>query len=110
MWRHDDKTRAIEQAAPDFESRSVERDRSELQEDFFGSEVCEVGLLHKTHYVAVRDTDGLWCAGRARGEHQVSEIVRPGCCDRILFRLCRHRLPIAIDTHHMSPEGWQGVA
>ena len=78
---------AMEQGPPDLEGRGIEGDRRQLQEDLLAAEAGVVGVGHQAHHRAVAHPDSFGPAGRARGVHDVGEIVqcRPGLGPRMIL-------------------------
>src|SRR5581483_10932140 len=70
--RKNHKRRAVQQRAPDFKCRSVERNRRELEKYFAACKVRVIGLLHQPHDAAMRHANAFWPTGRAGSETDIS--------------------------------------
>jgi hypothetical protein len=83
VFREADQTGAVKEGAPDFEGGGVEGRVGSVRDAVGGGEVNIIGIDDEADDCAVRDGDAFRGAGRAGGEHDVSERIGEGRAGRV---------------------------
>jgi hypothetical protein len=83
VFREADQAGAVKEGAPDLEGGGVEGRVGSVRDAVGGGEVNIIGVDDEADDGAVRDGDALRGAGRAGGEHDVSERIGEGRAGRV---------------------------
>jgi hypothetical protein len=83
VFREADQTGAVKEGAPNFEGGGVEGRVGSVRDAVGGGEVNIIGIDDEADDCAVRDGDAFRRAGRAGGEHDVSERIGEGRAGRV---------------------------